>query len=159
LQSWQAHEAACPMVRLLFISMLRATVEEMKPVRVAYLGAVILTLVAAAIAQEYSRAELGLDYSYAGYAPSASYTQGHGMNHGGGPFQLNLSPYFGILADLQGYASNQTSFAIPLNAFFPGGGSANRTSCTRETINFPSSQWHQHPLAFRGPLHSTPRAG
>jgi hypothetical protein len=123
------------MVRVLFIAMLPVTAKEMKPVRVAYLGALIVMLAATAIAQEYPQAELGFDYSYAGSAPSASHTQGHGMNAGSGAIKVNLNPYSGILADLQGYASNKASFTT-LNTFLAGGGSAKRTSCTQGTTNF-----------------------
>ena len=49
--------------------------------------------------------------------------------------KLKPNPYFGILADLQGYASNQASFTT-LNTFLARGNSAKRTSYTQETKNF-----------------------
>jgi len=79
----------------------------------------------AAWAQEYPLAEAGFDYSYARYAPSAAYTQGHSLNGGGGSFVYNISEYLGIKADFQGYGSNFTHFTIPAGPNFPGGGSGN----------------------------------
>ena len=64
-------------------------------------------------AQEAPRAEMSLDYSFARYAPSASYTQGHSLNGGGGQFKYNIGPYFGIMMDLQGYNSNTVKFTVP----------------------------------------------
>ncbi|MFP5207943.1 MAG: hypothetical protein ACLGRW_01490, partial [Acidobacteriota bacterium] len=52
-------------------------------------------------AQEAPKAELAFDYSFARYAPSASYTQGHSFNGGGGQFKYNFGQYFGIMMDLQ----------------------------------------------------------
>lgn len=73
------------------------------------------------LAQEAPRAELSFDYSFARYAPSASYTKGHSFNGGGGQFKFNVTPDIGIAMDLQGYNSNTTTFNIPANASFPGG--------------------------------------
>jgi uncharacterized protein YaiE (UPF0345 family) len=74
-------------------------------------------------AQEAPRAELSFDYSFARYAPSASYTKGHSLNGGGGRFVYNIGQIFGIAADFQGYNSNTTTFTIPAGPNFPGGGS------------------------------------
>jgi hypothetical protein len=87
----------------------------------AGVGIVLLTLAAAA--QEFPRAEVAIDYSFARYAPSASYTQGHSLNGGGGSLMYNLNSHLGLKADLQGYGSNTTSFVIPPNILFPGGAS------------------------------------
>jgi hypothetical protein len=73
-------------------------------------------------AQEAPKAELGLDYSFARYAPSASYTQGHSLNGGGGQFKYNIGEYFGIMMDLQGYNSNTVRFTVP-TSLVPGGAS------------------------------------
>jgi hypothetical protein len=86
-------------------------------------GAGIVLLTLAAGAQEFPRAEVGIDYSFARYAPSAAYTKGHSLNGGGGSLVYNLSSYLGLKADLQGYGSNTTSFVIPPNILFPGGAS------------------------------------
>jgi outer membrane protein with beta-barrel domain len=83
---------------------------------------VLLTLAAAA--QEFPRAEVGVDYSFARYAPSASFTKGHSLNGGGGSVIYNVNSYLGLKMDLQGYGSNHTNFTIPAgNPFFPGGAS------------------------------------
>jgi hypothetical protein len=95
----------------------------MKKVRAALLGGAVLLLGLSAWAQEFPRAELAIDYSFARYAPSASYTQGHSLNGGGGAIKLNINHYLGILMDLQGYGSNKNHFTIPPNVYFPGGGS------------------------------------
>lgn len=73
-------------------------------------------------AQEAPRSELSFDYSFARYAPSASYTKGHSLNGGGGQIKFNIGQYFGIMADFQGYNSNTTKFVIPVSANFPYGG-------------------------------------
>ena len=83
-------------------------------------GAVLL-LGVAAWAQEFPRAELGLNYSYARYAPSVSYSKGHSLNGGGGSAVFNWNEYLGIRADLQGYGSNETGFNIAPNPTFPSG--------------------------------------
>ncbi len=72
-------------------------------------------------AQEAPRAEMALDYSFARYAPSASYTKGHSFNGGGGQFKYNINHTLGIAMDLQGYNSNTTSFNIPPKTNFPSG--------------------------------------
>ena len=95
----------------------------MKTIRLIQLGAAVMILTTAAWAQEFPRAELALDYSFARYAPSASYTQGHSLNGGGGAIKVNVNEFLGFVMDLQGYGSNKTSFTIPANTFFPGGGS------------------------------------
>ena len=82
---------------------------------------ILLTLSVAA--QEFPKAEIAIDYSFVRYAPSAAYTKGHSLNGGGGAIVYNLSQYFGIKMDLQGYGSNTTNFVIPPNTFFPGGAS------------------------------------
>jgi outer membrane protein with beta-barrel domain len=92
----------------------------MKVLKAAFFGAIFL-LGLAAWAQEFPRAEVGFDYSYARYAPSASYTKGHSMNGGGGTATFNINEYLGITMDLQGYGSNHTAFNISPNATFPGG--------------------------------------
>jgi len=84
------------------------------------LGAIFL-LGVAAWAQEFPRAEVVLNYSYARYAPSVSYSKGHSLNGGGGSATFNWNEYLGIRLDLQGYGSNQTGFNIPANALFPSG--------------------------------------
>jgi hypothetical protein len=73
-------------------------------------------------AQETPRAELGFDYSFARYSPSASYTQGHSLNGGGGVFAVNFGRHLGLAMDLQSYNADTVSFVIPPNRQFTGGG-------------------------------------
>ncbi len=83
-------------------------------------GAMLL-LGLAAWAQEFPRVEVGADYSYARYAPSASYSKGHSLNGGGGSAVFNIDSFLGIKMDLQGYGSNLTGFNIAPNSTFPFG--------------------------------------
>ena len=84
------------------------------------LGSMLL-LGLAAWAQEFPRVEVGADYSYVRYAPSASYTKGHSLNGGGGSATYNFTSYLGIKMDLQGFNSNTTGFNIAPNSTFPNG--------------------------------------
>jgi len=83
--------------------------------------AVIVAAGTISSAQEFPRAEIGLNYSYMRYAPSVSYSKGHSLNGGGGSFVYNWNEYLGIRADLQGYTSNTTGFNIPSTPTFPNG--------------------------------------
>jgi len=47
------------------------------------------------------------DYTYMQFNPSVTGLQSRALNGGGGGLQWNMSPYFGIKADLQGYMSTQ----------------------------------------------------
>ena len=96
----------------------------MKHTTVLIFGAVLLFGVAA-WAQEFPRAEVGFDYTYARYAPSAPYSKGHSLNGGGGSATVNINDYLGIKMDLQGYGSNHTGFNIAPNPTFPLGASGN----------------------------------
>jgi len=90
-------------------------------VRTVFMFGAILLLGMAAWAQEFPRAEIGANYSYARYAPSVSYSQGHSLNGGGGSVTFNITDVWGIRADLQGYSSNTTGFNISANPTFPHG--------------------------------------
>jgi hypothetical protein len=92
----------------------------MKLTNAIVLGALLLFGLAV-WAQEFPRAEVGFDYSYARFGPSASYSKGHSLNGGGGSATFNINEYFGIKMDLQGYGSNHTGFNIAPNATFPNG--------------------------------------
>jgi Outer membrane protein beta-barrel domain len=94
--------------------------KRMRVNRRLMLGAILL-LGGTAWAQEFPRAEVGFNYSYARYAPSASYSKGHSLNGGGGSVVFNWNEYLGIRADLQGYGSNTTGFNIAANPTFPSG--------------------------------------
>jgi len=91
-----------------------------KAMKILAVGAIFL-LGVAAWAQEYPKYEVGFNYSYARYAPSASYSKGHSLNGGGGSAVFNINDALGIRADLQGYTSNTTGFNIPANPTFPAG--------------------------------------
>jgi len=85
-------------------------------------AALVLACGALASAQQVPKAELDLDYSFARYAPSASYTKGHSFNGGGGRIVFNVNHWLGIAGDFQGYNSNTTQFTIPAGSpNFPGG--------------------------------------
>ena len=96
----------------------------MKTSRRILMGACVLLLGLTAWAQEFPRAEVAVDYSYARFNPTAFGTKGHSLNGGGGGLTLNLNQYLGIKMDLQGYGSNTSFFVIPPSTNFPGGGSA-----------------------------------
>jgi outer membrane protein OmpA-like peptidoglycan-associated protein len=91
----------------------------MKTVHVVQIWALALVGFVA-YAQEAPKTELELDYSYARYNPSASYTQGHSFNGGGGQFKYNFGQHFGLAADLQGYNSNSVKYTVP-SSLVPGG--------------------------------------
>ena len=90
-------------------------------VKKALMVGAILLVGMAAFGQEFPRAEVGFNYSYARFAPSASYSKGHSLNGGGGSVVFNWNEYLGIRADLQGYGSNLTGFNIAPNPTFPSG--------------------------------------
>jgi len=94
-------------------------------VKCAIVCGTMLLLGVTAWAQEFPRAEVGVDYSYARYAPSAPYSKGHSLNGGGGELNINFNEYLSIKMDLQGYGSNLTTFSIAPNATFPLGASGN----------------------------------
>ena len=75
--------------------------------------------------QEYPKAETAFDYSYVRYAPNFPGSQGHSFNGGGGAFVLNINHWLGLKADLQGYNSFTTHFALPASATFPAGVTGN----------------------------------
>ena len=86
-----------------------------------FITAAILIISVGALAQEFPKAEVGFDYSYARYAPSSPNSKGHSLNGGGGTATFNINSYLGIKMDLQGYGSNLTGFNIPPSTFFPSG--------------------------------------
>jgi len=87
--------------------------------------AIVALLSTMAWAQDYPKAEIGFDYSYIRFNPNATGTNGHSLNGGGGTLVFNVSPFFGIEADLQGYGSRTTTFAFGPSPNFPTGGVAN----------------------------------
>ncbi len=95
----------------------------MKRFRAFQLATAVVLLGLSAWAQEFPRVEVGADYSYARFAPSSAYTQGHSLNGGGGSLVVNINEYLGIKMDLQGFQSTTNTFNIPQNPVFPGGAS------------------------------------
>lgn len=87
----------------------------------AFFLAPIVLLVVAAVGQEFPRYEVGGNYSYVRYVPSASQTNNHSLNGGGGTAVVNLNSYLGIKMDLQGYGSMTSNFLIPPSVNFPNG--------------------------------------
>ncbi len=82
--------------------------------RKAMLLGIVLILGSIAVAQDYPAMELGLNYTYARYSPSAAYIKNsYSLNGGGGSIVYNFSRYIGAKMDLQGYGSNSSSFTIP----------------------------------------------
>lgn len=82
-----------------------------------------MLLTVCAFGQEFPRYEVGADYSYVRYVPSAYSTNSHSLNGGGGSFVFNVDQYLGIKADLQGYASTTSFFVLPPSVNFPDGAS------------------------------------
>jgi hypothetical protein len=80
-----------------------------------------LLLSVAGWSQEFPRGELGFDYSYVRYNPSAILSKSHSLNGGGGTLVFNVNRYFGLKADLQGYGSTTSNFAITPRRFFQPG--------------------------------------
>jgi Outer membrane protein beta-barrel domain len=67
----------------------------------------------AAFAQDYSKAEVALFYTYARFNPTHDYTNSYSLNGGGGSFDYNFTKYIGFKGEFTGYASNNQSFVIP----------------------------------------------
>lgn len=83
----------------------------------------VLLLGVAAMAQEYPKAELALDYSYMHFAPAQANTQNKSLNGGGGQFVYNFTHALGVKMDLQGYGSFTDKFTIAPRPGLPGGAS------------------------------------
>ena len=83
--------------------------------------AIIALLSTMAWAQDVPKAEVGFDYSYVRFNPSANGTNGHSLNGGGGTLVFNVGQFFGIEADLQGYGSTTTTFSFGPTPNFPTG--------------------------------------
>jgi hypothetical protein len=98
----------------------------MKLRNVLIAGAVMLTGLAPAIAQDAPKFEATVDYSYARYNASHVYASSYSLNGGGGAFDFNFTKYLGIKGDFQGYGSNTQKFTAPSgSSICPLGCSAN----------------------------------
>lgn len=80
-----------------------------------------------AVAQDYPKFEVAVDYSYVRFSPSHNYIKNsYSLNGAGGSFDFNFTKYLGIKMDLQGYGSNTQTFSAPAgSAVCPSGCSAN----------------------------------
>lgn len=95
-------------------------------------------------AQEFSKAEVGCDYSYGRYAPHIPGSNGHSLNGGGGSLVFNTNQYSGIKADLQGCVSTTSSFVLPPGPNFPTGASANVRGNLFTYLFGPQVKLHTH---------------
>jgi hypothetical protein len=84
----------------------------MKLRNVLLVGTVML-LGLAALAQDSSKFEVAVDYSYARYNASHVYASSYSLNGGGGSVDYNFTKYLGIKGDFQGYGSNTQTFTAP----------------------------------------------
>jgi Outer membrane protein beta-barrel domain len=88
--------------------------------------AAVLLFGLGALAQDYPKVEVAVDYSYARYAASHAYTGSYSLNGGGGSLDFNFTEHLGLKMDLQGYGSNTQRFTAPSgSAICPLGCSAN----------------------------------
>jgi hypothetical protein len=77
--------------------------EKKMKIRTILLVGIVLLMGRTALAQEYSKWELPLDYSYA--RGNGANIAPFSLNGGGGGIVYNFSRFFGIKGDLQGYGS------------------------------------------------------
>ena len=82
----------------------------------------VLLVGLAAWSQDFPRAEVAADYSYARFYPVAGGTQSLSLNGGGGALVVNVNHYFGIKMDLQGYGSNKITWTSPSEGTLTGTG-------------------------------------
>jgi len=82
----------------------------------------VLLVGLAAWSQDFPRAEVAGDYSYARFYPVAGGTQSLSLNGGGGALVVNVNHYFGIKMDLQGYGSNNITWTSPAGGIFKAQG-------------------------------------
>jgi hypothetical protein len=74
---------------------------------------VVIALCLPALAQEYPKKEVAIDYSFVRFNPSIFNSQSRNLNGGGGSFTYNVRKGIGIKAELNGYGSNTAGFVIP----------------------------------------------
>jgi hypothetical protein len=78
---------------------------------------VVLLVGVAASSQDFYRAEVTADYSYARFYPVARGTQSLSLNGGGGAAVVYFNDYVGIKMDFQGYGSNTVTWTNPTGGF------------------------------------------
>lgn len=106
----------------------------MRTSRILLLGVIAVLFTGSCFAQEFSKWEGAVDYTYARWNPSnfpsgtipgtdQTFGKGHSLNGGGGALAYNINSWIGIKGDLQGYGSTTSDFLIPVgNAVVPQGG-------------------------------------
>jgi hypothetical protein len=93
----------------------------MKVLKLSAFCAVLLVGLAA-WSQDFPRAEVAADYSYARFYPVSGGTQSLSLNGGGGALVVNLTHDIGIKMDLQGYGSNTITWTSPIYGTFKAQG-------------------------------------
>ncbi len=91
-------------------------------IRSLLLVGVVLLVGRTTFAQEYSKWEVPVDYSYA-RGSAANGATSFSLNGAGGAVVFNFNRYIGIKADLQGYGSTTTTFTsvVVANPLITGG--------------------------------------
>jgi hypothetical protein len=87
-------------------------------IRTILLVGVILLMGSTAFAQEYSKWEVPVDYSYA--RGNGANIRAFSLNGGGGGVVYNFSQFFGIKGDLQGYGSTTRVYTNVVNPLIAG---------------------------------------
>lgn len=85
--------------------------EEKVRIRIATLLGIVLLFGMSASAQDFGKAEIGLDYSYVRWHANRSIVNPANLNGGGGSATVFFNPYIGLEADLQGYGSTTQHYA------------------------------------------------
>ena len=78
-------------------------------IRTVVLVGIALLMGRSALAQEYAKWEVPVDYTYARGNP-ANVAKPFSLNGGGGGIVYNFNRFFGIKGDLQGYGSTTSTF-------------------------------------------------
>jgi hypothetical protein len=69
----------------------------------------------AAFAQEYSKVDLSLDYSYFRFNPAFSQPHSRSLNGGGASLTYNINDMFGIKAEFMGYSATSFKYVFPID--------------------------------------------
>ncbi len=94
--------------------------------RSVLLALLVMSMGVGAFAQDYSKMEVAVFYSYARFHPSSFIPNAYSLNGGGGSFDYNLTKYFGLEGEFAGFNSNTQHFSIPAGSqICPSGCSGN----------------------------------
>lgn len=74
-----------------------------------------------ALAQEFGKAEVAIDYSFVRFNPSIFNSQSRNLNGAGGAFVINFHKGIGLKAEFNGYGSSTASYVIPAPIVTPQG--------------------------------------